>query len=77
MNQAVIFGLTEPEFGELCLKFLLSGLIAYMVFIIWNLARESRAGGYGMMWMFLGLGLGMFGFISKELIIKMLAGGQS
>lgn len=73
MNQAVIFGLTEPEFGELCLKFFLSGLIAWMVFIIWNLARESKAGKYGMLWLFMGLGLGMFGFIAKELIIKALA----
>ncbi|MDO6384772.1 MULTISPECIES: DUF2788 domain-containing protein [Uliginosibacterium] len=73
MNQAMIFGLSEPEFAELCLKFLLSGLIAWMVFIIWNLARESKAGKYGMLWMFMGLGLGMFGFIAKELIIKMLA----
>lgn len=74
MEQAVIFGLTEPEFGELCLKLLLSGLIAYMVFIIWNLAHESKAGRYGMLWLFLGLGLGMFGFVSKELIVKMLSG---
>lgn len=74
MEQPVIFGLTEPEFGELCLKFLLSGLIAYMVFIIWSLAHESKAGRYGMLWLFLGLGLGMFGFVSKELIVKMLSG---
>ncbi len=73
MSEIVIFGLTEPEFGELSLKFFLSGLIAYMVFIIWNLARESKAGMYGAMWMFIGLGLGMFGFVAKELIIKMLA----
>ncbi|MDQ7988014.1 MAG: DUF2788 domain-containing protein [Candidatus Dactylopiibacterium sp.] len=72
MNEPVLFGLTEPEFGELSLKFLLSGLIAYMAFIIWNLARESKAGKYGMLWLFFGLGLGMFGFVSKELIIKML-----
>lgn len=73
MNEALIFGLTEPEFGEMCLKFFLSGLVAYMVFIIWNLARESKAGKYGMMWMFTGLGLGMFGFVSKELIMKVVA----
>lgn len=73
MNDVLIFGLTEPEFGELSLKFFLSGLVAYMVFIIWNLARESKAGKYGMLWMFMGLGLGMFGFVSKELIIKVLS----
>ncbi|KAF7599043.1 MAG: hypothetical protein CGU28_08085 [Candidatus Dactylopiibacterium carminicum] len=73
MNTPMILGLTEPEFAELCLKFLLSGLIAYMVFIIWRLATESRAGRYGAFWLFFALGLGMFGFIAKELVIKMLS----
>jgi hypothetical protein len=73
MNQVVILGLTEPEFGELSLKFFLSGLIAYMMFIIWNLAKESKAGKYGSMWMFCALGLGVFGFVAKELLVKALS----
>lgn len=72
MTNPVIFGLTEPEFAELCLKFLLSGLITYMVFIIWRLASESQAGRYGALWLFFALGLGMFGFIAKELLMKIM-----
>ena len=72
MDQAVIFGLTEPEFGELCLKFLLSGLIAYMVFIIGQLAWESKAGKYGAIWMFVGLGVGFIGFMAKGIIQRLL-----
>jgi hypothetical protein len=74
MSEVVIFGLTEPEFSELCVKFLVSGLIAYMCFIIWNLARESKAGTVGTLWMFFALGFGMFGFIAKELLIKIIGG---
>lgn len=72
MAENLIFGLTEPEFSELCVKFLVSGLIAYMCFIIWNLAHESKAGRMGTLWLFFGLGFGMFGFIAKELLIKIL-----
>ncbi|GAB4058027.1 DUF2788 domain-containing protein [Uliginosibacterium sediminicola] len=68
----MIFGLSVAEFEDLSLKFLLSGLIAYMFFIIWNVARVSRAGRYGTIWLFLVMGLGMFGFMAKELIIKLL-----
>lgn len=72
MSEHLFFGLTEPEFSELCLKFLVSGLIAYMCFIIWNLAWESKAGKLGTFWLFFALGFGMFGFIAKELLLKLL-----
>jgi len=72
MVQNVIFGLTVEEFEDLCLKVLVSGLITYMLFIIWNLARESKAGKTGTLWLFFGLGFGMFGFIAKSLIAKIL-----
>jgi hypothetical protein len=68
----MIFGLTVAEFEDISLKLLLSGLIAYMFFIIWNLARESKAGSYGTAWMFFGLGFGMFGFMAKSVIAKVL-----
>lgn len=72
MIETVVFGLSVAEFEELCLKVLVTGLITYMCFIIWNLARESKAGKTGTAWMFFGLGFGMFGFVAKELIIKIL-----
>ncbi|MGC3963867.1 MAG: DUF2788 domain-containing protein [Rhodocyclaceae bacterium] len=68
----MIFGLTIAEFEDISLKFFVSGLITYMLFIIWNLARESRAGKFGTAMMFFGLGFGMFGFMAKEVIAKVL-----
>lgn len=72
MVETVIFGLSVSEFEDLCLKIFVTALITYMVFIIANLAHESKAGKTGTIWLFLALGLGMFGFISKSLIAKML-----
>jgi hypothetical protein len=43
-----------------------------MVFIIGNLAKESKAGRYGTIWMFVGLGLGFLGFVAKGLIQKLM-----
>jgi hypothetical protein len=42
-----------------------------MVFIIFQLARESRAGKFGTFVLFLALGFGLLGFVAKG-IIKML-----
>lgn len=68
----MIFGLSIAEFEDISLKVLVGGLICYMLFIIWNLARESKAGRYGMAWMFFGLGFGFIGFIAKSIIMKIL-----
>lgn len=67
-----IFGLTVAEFEAISLKVLLTALILYMVFIIGNLAWKSKAGKYGTIWMFVALGLGFLGFISKPLIQRYL-----
>jgi len=42
-----------------------SSLMAFMVFIIWDLARSSKAGGFGTFILFIALGVGMFGFVVK------------
>ncbi|MBS0542211.1 MAG: DUF2788 domain-containing protein, partial [Proteobacteria bacterium] len=54
------------------LKVCFTALILYMLFIIGNLAKESKAGKYGAMWMFLGLGLGFVGFVAKAVIKRVL-----
>lgn len=76
MNQeqapAVIFGLTEAQFTDWSMKILFTALILYMIFIIGNLAYKSKAGKYGTIWMFVGLGVGFLGFIAKGLIQKFL-----
>ena len=69
-NEVLIFGLTIAEFEKISLTLCFSALIIYMLFIIGNLARESKAGKYGTVWMFLALGLGFIGFVAKAFIQK-------
>ena len=45
------------------------GLILYMLFIVWRLARDSNAGRYGTAVLFLVLSTGIFGFIVKEAMV--------
>jgi len=68
----LIFGLTVAEFEEISLKVCFTGLILYMLFIIGNLAKQSKAGRYGTIWMFVALGLGFVGFVAKGLIAKIM-----
>lgn len=70
--EPLIFGLTVAEFEDISLKLCFTALIVYMVFIIGQLAWESKAGKYGALWMFIGLGLGFVGFIAKGFISKLL-----
>jgi hypothetical protein len=71
-NEALIFGLTIAEFEDISLKVCFTALIVYMLFIIGNLAKESKAGRYGTIWMFIALGLGFVGFVAKGLIQKLM-----
>jgi hypothetical protein len=57
--------MTEKEFTEISLAVCLTFGISYMLFIVYKLAEESRAGKYGIMILFVGLGLGIFGFVAK------------
>jgi hypothetical protein len=65
----------EPEkFEEWMMIILVGGLVAFMGFIVWDLAKKSKAGKYGTMVLFLALGLGMLGFIIKTVVIGSLEG---
>jgi hypothetical protein len=46
------------------------GLILFMVFIVWDLAKESKAGRFGTFILFLVLGLCLLGFIIKTVLIE-------
>ena len=48
------------------------GFILYMFVIIWQLARESKAGRFGTFVLFIVLGFGMLGFIAKNVIAWLL-----
>ncbi len=67
--------MTEKEFAEISLTLGLVFGIGYMLFIVYKLAEESKAGRYGMIILFVGLGLGIFGFAAKY-VIKMYLDSQ-
>ncbi|NMG34804.1 DUF2788 domain-containing protein [Azoarcus sp. TTM-91] len=71
-GEPLIFGLTVAEFEDLSLKICFTALILYMLFIIGNLAKESKAGKYGTMWLFIALGVGFVGFVAKGVIQKLM-----
>ena len=47
-------------------------LMGYMLFIIWRLARDSKAGRFGSIMLFVVLAVGMIGFIAKEAMVLLL-----
>ncbi|MBM7061431.1 DUF2788 domain-containing protein [Pseudomonas sp. UL073] len=59
----------EPEQLEALMMYVLvGGLMVFMAFIIWDLAKKSKAGRLGTAILFLGLGLCLFAFLAKPLI---------
>ena len=50
------------------MTFGVGGFMLYMLFIIGQLAWESKAGKFGTFAIFLGLGFGMVGFVAKYMI---------
>jgi len=69
-----MFGFSEEQIAAFGLSFGLGAFMLYMVFIIFQLARESKAGRFGTFVLFLGLGFGLVGFAAKG-VIKWLLGG--
>ncbi len=65
---ATLFGYTEAQIAQFGLTFGVGAFIVYMLFIVLNLARESKAGKFGTFVLFLVLSLGMLGFIAKNII---------
>ncbi|HUN93029.1 MAG TPA: DUF2788 domain-containing protein [Burkholderiaceae bacterium] len=63
-----MFGFTEEQISRFGLSFGLSAFMLYMLFIIWNLARESKAGRFGTFVLFFVLSFGMLGFIVKTVL---------
>ena len=69
-----MFGFSEEQVSWFGLTFGISSFMLYMVFIIFQLARESKAGKLGTVVLFLALGFGLVGFAAKGLIKYFLAG---
>lgn len=63
-----LFGYSEAQVAQFGLTFGVGAFILYMLFIVLNLARESKAGKFGTFVLFLVLSLGMLGFVAKNVI---------
>jgi len=68
-----VFGLTEAQITHLGMTWGIGGFIALMLVIIWQMARQSKAGRFGTFVLFFVLAFGIFGFLVK-LVIQWVLG---
>jgi hypothetical protein len=66
--EGTVLGLTEEQIAHWGLTWGVGGFIALMLFIIWKVARESKAGRLGTFILFFVLAFGIFGFFMKSVI---------
>jgi len=53
---------------------LVTVLVGFMGFIVWDLAKKSKAGRFGTMILFFVLGLGVLAFIIKSVVVGFIEG---
>ncbi|MFM6997341.1 MAG: DUF2788 domain-containing protein [Limnohabitans sp.] len=63
-----MMGFSEEQFAWFGLTIGVGAFMAYMLFIILQLAWESKAGKFGTFVILLGLAFGMVGFVAKGVI---------
>jgi hypothetical protein len=68
-----IFGFTEAQITEFGMTFGLGFLMLLMMCIVGKLAWDCKAGRFGTFVLFIGLGLGLVGFLAKFFIQNMIA----
>jgi hypothetical protein len=68
-----MWGYSEEQIAEFGLTFGVGAFMLLMVFIIYRLARDSKAGRFGTFVLFLALGFGLLGFVAKGFIKYFLA----
>ncbi len=71
-----MFGFSEEQIAAFGLSFGVGAFMLYMVFIVFQLARESKAGRFGTFVLFLALGFGLVGFAAKGVIKWFIAGSS-
>lgn len=59
-------------FEEWMMTLLITGLVGFMGFIVWDLAKKSKAGRFGTFLLFGVLGLGILAFVIKSVVIAYL-----
>ena len=66
--------MSYEEFEALVLPLSIFALVAFMGFIVWDLAKQSKAGRWGTAVLFFALGLGVLGFVIKAVILANVEG---
>lgn len=66
--QGTIFGFTEAQISQFGMDYAVTGLMLLMMVIVGKLAWDSKAGKFGGVALFIGLTLGVAGFVIKILI---------
>ncbi|WP_449431021.1 DUF2788 domain-containing protein [Pseudomonas putida] len=61
-------------FEEWMMIILVTVLIGFMGFIVWDLAKKSKAGRFGTLILFFVLGLGVLAFVIKTVVVAYLEG---
>lgn len=64
--------MTIEQFESWSLILGISGLILWMLLIIWKMGKESKAGKFGYFILFFALGLGFIGFIAKTILTELM-----
>ncbi|MDX1458765.1 MAG: DUF2788 domain-containing protein [Marinobacter sp.] len=64
--------MNEAVFSQLAMAVLLTALIGWMGFIVWDLAKKSQAGRFGTIALFTVLGAGVLGFIIKTVLVEIM-----
>lgn len=67
-----MFGYTEEQLAQFGMTVGISAFIIYMLIVIAQLARESKAGRFGTFVLFVVLAFGMLGFVAKNIIAWVL-----
>jgi len=67
---------TDQWLSEYGVTIGVGGLILFMVFIVWDLARKSNAGVFGTLILYLALAMGILGFVIKTAITYLLESGM-
>ncbi|MGB0127835.1 MAG: DUF2788 domain-containing protein [Rhodocyclaceae bacterium] len=67
-----MFNITEEQFSEFGATFGIGAFILYMLFIIWDLAKKSKAGRLGTFILFFVLAFGMIGFVAKSILARLM-----
>lgn len=64
--------MTTEQFEYWSMMIGITVLIGFMMFIIYDLAKESKAGKYGMAVLFFALGFGVLGFVIKTVLVEVM-----